>query len=130
MSNKMKGPVAELEKLCKEIRSSANRWNDILHNGCSDPTWPDGVNMNLVRNHIFYFKWRIRELCEENGMIMPEEAFFNVPPEVPDSLWTRPTGTEVHHRINEWYGSNHPLVISDGSIPEFVPFEEGQMTLF
>ena len=28
------------------------RWDYINEHGSSDPFWPDGVNMNLVRNHI------------------------------------------------------------------------------
>lgn len=47
LSQKIADVMAELDD---DIR----RWNDIKENGCSDPFWPDGVNMNLKRNHIIY----------------------------------------------------------------------------
>ena len=34
------------------IRREIEHWKDINQNGCSDPFWPDGCNMNLTRNHI------------------------------------------------------------------------------
>lgn len=37
-----------------ELEADMARWCDIKENGCSDPAWPDGVNMNLKRNHIIY----------------------------------------------------------------------------
>lgn len=37
-----------------EINREFDRWNDIAAHGCADPYWEDGVNMNLVRNHILY----------------------------------------------------------------------------
>lgn len=37
-----------------ELEADIARWHDIQKNGCSDPSWPDGVNMNLKRNHIIY----------------------------------------------------------------------------
>lgn len=37
-----------------ELEADMARWRDIKENGCNDPTWPDGVNMNLKRNHIIY----------------------------------------------------------------------------
>lgn len=37
-----------------ELEADIARWHDIQKNGCSDPCWPDGVNMNLKRNHIIY----------------------------------------------------------------------------
>ena len=37
-----------------ELEADMARWRDIKENGCSDPSWPDGVNMNLKRNHIIY----------------------------------------------------------------------------
>lgn len=47
--------------------------------------WPDGCNMNLTRNHIISYKRDIAELCEENGMPLPEEYFLKIPPEVDDN---------------------------------------------
>lgn len=47
-------PLAELEK-------AYAHWQDLYEHGGSDPTWPDGVNLNLVRNHIINYKRQIEE---------------------------------------------------------------------
>ena len=40
----------------EELRKSYQNWEYLSHFGGHDPGWPDGVNMNLVRNHIIYEK--------------------------------------------------------------------------
>ncbi len=35
-----------------ELEADIARWHDIYEHGCSDPFWPDGVNLDLKRNHI------------------------------------------------------------------------------
>lgn len=49
------------EQLAEVIRESHEQWKRLRENGCNDPFWTDGVNLNLVRNHIIYG----RRLCEE-----------------------------------------------------------------
>lgn len=44
-----------IEEVCKEMRQSIQHWKDINQNGCNDPFWTDGTNMNLVRNR----KWQM-----------------------------------------------------------------------
>lgn len=68
-----------------DIVSEIERWKDISKNGCSDPFWQDGINMNLVRNHILYFKRKISEICEENDITLPSEYFLPTPPVVENS---------------------------------------------
>lgn len=34
------------------LRQERAHWVDMSNNGCSDPAFPDGVNMNMCRNHI------------------------------------------------------------------------------
>ena len=41
-----------VEQIQANIDERFRAWDKIAQNGCSDPFWPDGVNMNLVRNHI------------------------------------------------------------------------------
>ena len=36
----------------EQLDAEYKHWDDLKKNGCSDPAWPDGVNLNLVRNHI------------------------------------------------------------------------------
>lgn len=79
---KKKTPEQELKELRKEIRREIEHWEDINQNGCNDPFWPDGCNMNLTRNHIIYAKRQIAELCEEYDIPIPEEMYLPTPPEV------------------------------------------------
>jgi len=74
-------PAAELEK-------AFARWDDIYENGCNDPFWPDGTNLELTRNHIIYY----RALLEETPTLFGFPEIYNreVPPEVPQSYMARP----------------------------------------
>lgn len=66
-------PLAELEK-------SYAHWQALYDHGGSDPTWSDGVNLNLVRNHIYYYKRQIEETCP---LYMSHELYQRpLPPEV------------------------------------------------
>jgi len=71
-------PLDELEK-------SYARWRNLYENDGSDPFWPDGVNLNLVRNHIIYYKRQIEETCP---LYMSHELYQReLPPEVdPNSM--------------------------------------------
>lgn len=55
-----------MAETAESIRADAlkelERWNAIRKNGSNDPLWPDGVNLNLVRNHIIYANRRLKEL--------------------------------------------------------------------
>lgn len=68
----------------KDIIKELEVWNYINENGCQDPFWADGVNMNLVRNHIVYAKNQILQLAEK-GEEIPEEYYIPTPPEVDDN---------------------------------------------
>ena len=61
----------EIEQLRKDIVQELAHWK-ICKYGCQDPFWPDGTNMNLVRNHIIYAKERLKE---QNLEIEDEEVF-------------------------------------------------------
>lgn len=79
-----KTPEQELIKLRKEICREISHWEYINQNGCNDPFWPDGTNMNLTRNHIIYAKRQISKICEEHSIPVPEEMYLPLPPEVND----------------------------------------------
>lgn len=55
-----------MAETAESIRADAlkelERWNAIRKNGSNDPLWPDGVNLNLVRNHIIYANRHLKEL--------------------------------------------------------------------
>lgn len=50
----------------QEIERERNWWNTLKEHGGSDPFWPDGTNMNLVRNHIIYYIRQIQELRQDS----------------------------------------------------------------
>lgn len=81
----MAGKVSQEDKLkqiVNELNHSYERWNDINDNGCNDPAWADGINMNLVRNHIIYYRRQIEDICAETGKSFPSEYYYPVPPAV------------------------------------------------
>lgn len=45
--------------------------------------------MNLLRNHIIYYRYQIKECCEENGIMLPEEMKLACPPIVNDYYMAR-----------------------------------------
>ena len=70
-----------------ELRDSFDRWDYIFEHGCSDPFWPDGVNLNLVHNHICYYKKQIEEIYPEGQR--PEIFYRDTPPEVDSGYMAR-----------------------------------------
>jgi len=80
-TNRAKWDKLPLHKRLQEIKDILNddiaRWNHIKKNGCSDPFWPDGVNMNLTRNHIIY---NLRILYELEKMPIQISLFTNAVP--------------------------------------------------
>lgn len=77
-----KTPEQLLSGYRKEIISEQRKWIETNENGCNDPFWTDGCNMNLIRNHILYAKEKISEICEEYNIPYPEEYYIPTPPEV------------------------------------------------
>jgi hypothetical protein len=68
----------------QELKQSFERWNHIFKHGCKDPYWADGINLNLVRNHISYYK---KQLAEANQF--PEIYYLETPPEVENNYVAR-----------------------------------------
>lgn len=68
----------------EKLRERHDRWNSLHVDGGGDPFWEDGVNMNLVRNHIINYKHQ----CEETGQF-PEEYYWETPPEVDNHYMAR-----------------------------------------
>lgn len=68
------------------LMSDYSRWKHIFEFGCSDPSWCDGVNINLVRNHIMYDKKRIEEVLKDNYIAYPDSYFYPDPVELPNDF--------------------------------------------
>lgn len=118
---KKKTAQQELDDCRKGIVDSINRWKFINENGCNDPTWPDGCNMNLVRNHILYYKKKITELCGQEEFSIPEEYYLPTPPEVDNNFMANLKQKDRVDRLRQ-YGN----VLVTGK----VDFNETQLSLF
>ena len=82
---KEESPEKTVKLYCEQIRKEINCWKAINQNGCSDPFWPDGCNMNLTRNHIISHQRQLRKICTENQLPLPDEYYFAIPPVVDNS---------------------------------------------
>lgn len=72
-----------------EIRNEYQAWNEIAEHGCSDPFWPDGANMNIIRNHILCYKKQLISKAEKENAPIPQEAYWPVPPLVPEEYMVK-----------------------------------------
>lgn len=93
------------EQIQAEIDHEFAVWNNIAQNGCSDPSWPDGINMNLTRNHIIYYYRLLHERRAAQTQISlfdaPDDADERpVPPEVPDNYMV--AGCQHSHRLDKF----------------------------
>ena len=75
------------EELGAKIAEERKHWNYLYQHGGSDPTWEDGCNLNLTRNHIIY----CRRQCEEELQPgeYPSEYYDALPPEVDNKYMAR-----------------------------------------
>lgn len=65
------------------------RWYELFTKGGFDPSWADGSNLNLVRNHILYDKEQLAK--QENSLLgLPEVYYRETPPEVDPGYMARP----------------------------------------
>lgn len=114
MAKKKKTTAEDLQELEAELKERYERWNYILTHRTSDPYWPDGVNMNLVRNHCSYYRRQIKELCENRGLPLPEIYDKPLPPEMPmDFMATeRVCRWQRRHAVNPKKIITHPVQLS------------------
>lgn len=79
----------EAENLAEELAKSFERWEYLKEHGGSDPFYADGGSMNLVRNHIMYYKNKMVEEYGADYEKYPEIFYRELPPEVKDSYMAR-----------------------------------------
>ena len=123
-----KNPFDTVLTFAEEIKKAVKHWCDIREHGCSDPFWPDGTNLNLVRNHIIYYKKQISEICLTCGVIAPEEFYIETPPVVPEDLFTGKVGDERYKKMSSF--PFHTLLIPDETTPKYRPQHTEQISLF
>lgn len=79
-------------ELKNTISDAFCRWEELSLHGCSDPQWPDGVNMNLVRNHIIYYQQLLAEYDDGQYSMFSDsmsEQTRELPPLVPDGYMVK-----------------------------------------
>ena len=90
----MIGKETPLEKLEKVYA----QWEILYKQGGSDPFYPDGVNLNLVRNHILYYKQQIEQ---EHPLYKNAKAYRReLPPRVEDDYMARAEEIRVHAKYS------------------------------
>ena len=89
MGRKKETPQQRLEHNVRELEESYRHWEDLSLHGGNDPFWPDGVNLNLVRNHTTYYKTKIKECCDELNIPCPEIYFRDPPPEMDSNYYAK-----------------------------------------
>ena len=85
----------------KNIVDELAHWKEINENGCNDPFWADGCNMNITRNHIIGYKRELAKICEENGLTLPSEYYRPLPPEVDNRYMANLNQKERVERLTE-----------------------------
>lgn len=83
------GKKKEKENLAEELANSFERWEYLKEHGGSDPFYADGGSMNLVRNHIMYYKNAMVEQYGTDYEKYPEIFYRELPPEVNDNYMAR-----------------------------------------
>lgn len=117
MSKKKQDPLYTPAGLEATLLDRYQRWKNIYENGCSDPFWPDGVNINLCRNHIIYQK----KVCEyklgDKFGLYPDSYFYPIPDEVPCDFMAKP------RKIN----SNVTPIFSDKPYSSMLHFDWSEL---
>lgn len=93
------------------VRRELEHWQDIFTNGCSDPAWPDGCNLNLTRNHILSALRSLRDLGEDT-------SGEYVPPEVASGLMI-PTGKWFKVRFDRFKQAGQRVQVAGAEISLF-----------
>lgn len=80
-----------------ELEKSFQLWDKLYTKGGSDPFWSDGVNLNLVRNHIIGYKEQLA--ARENTLLgLPDIYYRETPPEVDKDYMARPDEIRANAR--------------------------------
>lgn len=96
MARKPRTPQELLHSYDEKILDSQKRWNYLKKNGGSSPFYADGCDLNLVRNHIIYYKHLMEEICRENKLSLPQSYYMELPPLMDDSYMVRSEEIRVH----------------------------------
>ena len=98
MAKKKKKSEEELQELVEDCTERYVRWHTLRTEGGADPYWSDGINLNLLRNHIKYAKHQIKEHCAKHGLVIPAIYYRPMPPEMPNDFYVV-TGKHYQRRM-------------------------------
>ena len=90
MARKKENLAEEYNAYTKRLEESFRQWDELKKNGSQDPFYADGVNMNLVRNHIIYDKGELERICKASLFKLPDIYYEETPEEVPMDFMARP----------------------------------------
>ena len=95
-------PEQLLIQYSEELKKSSMRWENQYKNGCNDPFWSDGCNLNLLRNHMIYYKRKIRELCEQIKAKLPDDYYIPIPNYVDNNYFAEPNSERAIRILKNW----------------------------
>lgn len=70
----------------QSLKEDFLRWEHMSQYGGSDPFWSDGVNMNLLRNHIIHNKRELEKKISSKEEL-PEIYYRETPPEADENYY-------------------------------------------
>lgn len=76
------------DPLTRSLQDSFDRWDQLNKYGGSDPCWADGINMNLVRSHIMYYKSQMENKYGSGEY--PDIYYRETPSKVPPDFMANP----------------------------------------
>lgn len=121
-SKKLKTDKELLSYYCEELKKTHEHWQDEYENGCSDPFWCDGTNLNLVRNHIMHYIDNIIMLCKSHNLSFPAILEKPVPKKVPDNYMAKRRKC-FNSGAEKWFAEHETK--SDSNNEEKYVIEEG-----
>lgn len=95
-------PEQELRQWRDCLTEAFEQWGEIKMHGCNDPGWTDGQNMNLVRNHIMHYRFKIAETCMLKALEYPPEYNLTYPPEAPAGYMANLDQAERVKRLRDY----------------------------
>lgn len=81
-----------------ELERSFELWTELNTKGGDNPGYSDGANMNLIRNHILYYK---DQLLRAQHKQLPEIYYKEIPPEVDNQYMAK--GEEILREAKTMY---------------------------
>lgn len=80
------------------LQDRYDRWEYVFAHGASDPFWEDGCNLNLIRNHIIYYREKIEETLSQEKY--PAAYFNEIPQEVDSKYMARADEIRVAAKVS------------------------------